>query len=147
MQMEFFNKKAGFDYQFLEKFETGIELNGQEVKSIKTGHISLAGSYVIIRGSEAWLIGTDIPPYQPKNAPKGYDPARARRLLLKGKEIDYLTGKTHESGLTLLPTKVYTTKGLIKVEIALARHKKMSDKREVIKKREAQREITSGRFF
>ncbi|KKR09633.1 MAG: SsrA-binding protein [Parcubacteria group bacterium GW2011_GWA2_39_18] len=147
MQLVFFNKKAGFEYQFLEKFETGVELNGQEVKSIKAGHISLAGSYVIIRGGEAWLIGTNIPPYQAKNAPKEYNENRARRLLLKRKEIDYLMGKTKESGLTLLPTKVYTTKGLIKVEIALARHKKMSDKREVIKKREAQREITSGRFF
>jgi len=147
MQLVFFNKKAGFEYNFLEKFEAGIKLTGGEVKSIKTGHLSLTGSYVILKSGEMWLVNANIPPYQAKNTPPGYDASAPRKLLLKKKEIDYLVGKIQESGLTLLPTKVYTVKGLIKIEIALARHKKMSDKREIIKKREAQREIISGRFF
>lgn len=122
-------------------------MTGGEVKSIKTGHMNLSGSYVVLRGGEAWLINAEIPPYQPKNAPSGYDPHRARRLLLKQKELAYLAGKSEERGLTILPTKVYTTRGLVKVEIALSRHKKASDKREAIRERETRREITSGRFF
>jgi len=136
------NKKAYFDYEILEKFEAGISLIGQEVKSIKTGHVSIKGSYVVIdRNSEVFLIGANIPPYQPKNSPKDYTPERPRKLLLKKSEIKYLLGKSQEKGLTLIPLKVYTNKGKIKIEFGIGKGKKKFDKRENIKKREANKEI------
>ena len=137
------NKRAYFDYEILETYEAGIELLGFEVKAIKNNRINLAGSYVVIRNNEAWLINADIPAYQPKNAPIDYDSKRTRRLLINKSEITSFIGKIHEKGLTLLPLKVYTKskKNLIKIEIGLARSKKKADKREIIKKREIQREI------
>jgi len=135
------NKKAHFDYEILEKFEAGIVLLGTEVKSIKNGRINLAGSYIVQKENEFFLINSNIPPYQPGNAPKDYDPLRSRKILLQRKEIDYLIGKTKQKGLTLLPLNVYTKGGKIKVEFGLAQGKKKFDKRESIKKREAQREI------
>src|SRR3989344_3607478 len=102
------NKRAYFDYEILETFETGVELFGFEVKSVKNGQINLAGSYAIIRGGEVWLINADIPAYQPKNAPEDYDSKRSRRLLLRKKEIGTLIGRTVEKGLTLVPLRVYT---------------------------------------
>ena len=137
------NKRAYFDYEILETYEAGIELLGFEVKSIKTGRVNLAGAYVVIRGNQAWLLNADIPAYQPKNAPPDYDPKRTRRLLLKKSEITNLIGRTQEKGLTLLPLKVYTKgkSGKIKIEIGLAKSKKKADKREAIKKREAEREM------
>ncbi len=134
------NKKAYFDYEILETFEAGMVLIGQEVKAIKTRHISLKGSYVVITGEELFLIGVNIPAYQPKNAPKDYEPERSRKLLLKKSEIRYLIGKTKQRGLTLIPLKVYTKKTRIKLEFGIARGKKKYDKREVIKKREFERE-------
>jgi len=135
------NKKAYFDYKILEEFEAGVALTGQEVKAIKTSKISLKGSYVIIRGGEAFLINCQVPPYQPANAPDNYNPTRARKLLLKKSQIKYLTGKTQEKGLTLVPLMVYTKKGKIKIRIGLAKGKRKKDKREKIKKREQEREI------
>ena len=135
------NKKAYFDYQILEKFEAGIVLAGYEVKSIKSGRINLAGSYVIIKNEEAYLINASIPPYQPKNVPPEYDPSRQRKLLLKKKEIKYLIGKTRQKGLTLVPLKMYTKKREVKLEFGVAKGKKKADKRELIKKREVKREI------
>lgn len=136
------NKKAYYNYQILEKFEAGISLIGQEVKSIKTRGVNLAGSYVIIRGKEAFWVGVKIPPYQPKNAPVDYNPERSRKLLLRKSEIKYLIGKSKQKGLTLIPLRVYTTgRGRIKLEFAVAKGKKKFDKREIIKKREAEREI------
>lgn len=137
------NKRAYFDHEILETFEAGIELKGFEVKSIKNGRINLAGSYVVFRENQFWLLGADIPAYQPKNAPEDYDSKRTRRLLLKNNEIKELIGRTQEKGLTLLPLKVYT-KGklnLIKIEIGLAKSRKKADKRELLKKREADREM------
>ena len=134
------NKRAYFDYEIIETFEAGMALIGQEVKAIKTGHISLKGSYVVIKDSEVFLIGANIPPYQPKNAPKDYEPQRSRKLLLKKSEIKYLTGKSKQKGLTLIPLKVYTKRGKIKLEFGIGRGKKKSDKREAIKKREFERE-------
>lgn len=134
------NKRAYYDYEILEKFEAGLVLIGQEVKSIKAGHISLAGSYVVPQGNELFLINADIPPYQPKNAPKDYDSKRSRKLLLKKSEIKYLIGKTKQKGLTLIPLKVYDKSGKIKLEFGIGRGKKKSDKRETIKKREFERE-------
>ena len=137
------NKRVYFDYEILETYEAGIELLGFEVKSIKTGRINLAGTYVVIRDNQAWLLNADIPPYQPKNTPLDYDPKRTRRLLLQKSEIKNLIGRTQERGLTLIPLKVYT-KGRqqrIKLEIGLAKSRKKRDKRELIKKRDIEREI------
>ena len=140
------NKKAYFNYEILEKFEAGISLVGQEVKSIKTRGVNLAGSYVVLkeRGGktpEVFWVGTKILAYQPKNAPADYDPERSRKLLLKKAEIKYLIGKVKERGLTLIPLRVYTNDGKIKLEIGLVRGKKKVDKREKIKKRDTEREI------
>lgn len=136
------NKKAYFDYEVLEKFEAGIALTGREVKSIKGGHISLSGSYVVIDSKrEVFLIGSHVPPYQPKNTPGDYDPERSRKLLLRKEEIKYLIGKHAQKGLTFIPLKVYTNNGNIKLEFGIARGKKKFDKREAIKKRETIREI------
>lgn len=135
------NRKAYFNYEVLEKYEAGISLIGNEVKSIKQGHMSIEGAYVVIRGGEAFLLGAHVPPYQPKNAPRDYNPERTRKLLLRKDELNYLIGKTQEKGLTLLPLKVYTLNSNIKIEFGLARGKKKRDKRETIKKREADREI------
>ncbi len=139
------NKRAYFDHEILKTFEAGVELKGLEVKSIKNGRINLASSYVVFRENQFWLLGADIPAYQPKNAPEDYNSKRTRRLLLKSNEIKELIGKTQEKGLTLLPLKVYT-KGklnLIKIEIGLAKSRKKADKRELLKKREADREMAS----
>ena len=135
------NKKAYFDYEIIEKYEAGLVLIGQEVKSIKTGHISLSGSYVVISQNEPYLIGAKIPPYQPKNAPENYNPEQSRKLLLNKKEIDYLAGKANAKGFSLIPLKVYEKGGRIKIEFALARGKKKYDKKEKIKKRDIERDI------
>jgi SsrA-binding protein len=139
------NKKALFDYEILERFEAGIFLIGQEVKSIKLGRINLKGSYVILKqsekSSEVFLIGCSVPPYQPKNSPQDYDPQRSRKLLLRKEEIKYLIGKSSQKGLTIIPLKVYTKKGKIKVEIGIAKGRKKYDKKELIKKRETDKEI------
>lgn len=140
------NKKAYFNYEILEKFEAGISLVGHEVKSIKTGRMILRGGYVILKYSkkvtpEVFLVGADIPPYQPKNTPSGYDSQRSRKLLLKKQEINYLIGKSNIKGLTIVPLRVYTKKGKIKIEIGVVKGKKKADKREYIKKREIDKEI------
>ena len=140
------NKKAYFNYEILEKFEAGIALIGQEVKSLKTRGVNLAGSYVIIKGEEAFWIGANIHPYQPKNTPSDYNPERSRKLLLKKSEIQYLIGKSRQRNLTLIPLKVYTRKGKIKLEFGVGRGKKKFDKRESIKKRDAEREIRRELF-
>jgi len=138
------NRRANYDYEILERFEAGIELHGYEVKSIKTGHVSIAGSHVTVRNGAAWLLNSDIPPYQPKNMPKDYDHSRTRKLLLNKKEIDELTGRIKEKGLTAIPLRLYTAHGkraVIKLEIGLARSKKQYDKRELLKKKEVERTI------
>lgn len=136
------NKKAYFNYEILEKFEAGMSLIGQEVKSIRMNRLNLTGAYVVIdKNSEANLVGANIPAYQLKNAPSDYDPQRSRKLLLKKKEIQYLIGKSREKGLTLIPLRVYTNNGKIKLEFGIAKGKKQYDKREKTKKRELDREI------
>lgn len=135
------NKKAYFDYEILEKFEAGIELFGHEVKSLKNKRGTLDGSRVIIRGGEAFVVGFDIPPYQPKNIPGNYETQRTRKLLLRKKEIKYLIGKSNVSGLTLAPLAVYNKGRLIKIEFAVVKGLKNQDKREKIKEREAKRKI------
>lgn len=135
------NKKAYYSYEILERFEAGISLIGQEVKSLKTRRVNLSGTYVLVKNEEAFWVGANIPPYQPKNAPPDYEPFRFRKLLLKKSEIKYLIGKSKESGLTLVPLKIYTKNGKIKLEFGLSRGRKKFDKRELIKKRETEREI------
>jgi len=134
------NRRARFDYEILEKYEAGIELLGMEVKSVRDGRMSLEGSFVIVRGGEAYLMNANIPPYQPNNAPENYDPLRNRKLLLTKKEMHELT-KSEKINLTIVPLKVYNKGRKIKIEIALAKGKKKRDKRESIKKRETDREI------
>jgi len=128
-------------YEILETFQAGLVLNGQEVKSIKSGRIQLAGSYIVFQGEELFLVGSTIPAYQPANAPSNYKEDRARKLLLHAEELKYLIGKTQQKGLTLIPLKVYNQKRTLKLEFGLARGKGKADKREDIKKREAKREI------
>lgn len=135
------NRKAYFNYEILEKFEAGLVLTGQEVKSIRQGRVQITGSYVMPRNEELWLMGATIPPYQPKNVPADYDPQRPRKLLLKKEEIKYLTGKSQQKGLTLVPLKVYTNKGRIKLEFGVARGRKKAGKKEVLKKRAVEREM------
>lgn len=135
------NKKAYFNYQILEKFEAGIVLFGQEVKSLKTNAVNLSGSYVVIKDNEVFWIGANISPYQPGNIGSNYNPGRSRKLLLKKSEIKYLIGKAKQKGLTLIPLRVYTIKGKIKLEFAITTGKKKFDKRESIKKREIEREL------
>jgi len=137
MFTEIRNKKATFDYDILEKYEAGIELFGFEVKSIKGGHGSLAGTQVVVRDNEAWLIGANIPPYQVGNTPAGYEPTRSRRLLLTKHEIKELIGKREQKGLTLVPLALYNKNSKIKVSVAVAKGRKKYDKREVSKKRDA----------
>jgi SsrA-binding protein len=142
------NKKAYYDYEILEKFQAGLVLNGQEVKSLRTRGISLSGTYIEIKPNnkgffEAFWVGVNIPPYQSANIDKSYDPQRPRKLLLNREEIDYLTGKIKEKGLTLVPLSVYTGTYKIKLEFGLAKGKKKFDKRESIKKREVERKIKS----
>jgi len=135
------NKKAYFDYEILEKFEAGLQLLGWEVKSLKSRRGSLPGGRVIIRGNEAFLVGLDIPPYQPNNQPDNYEEQRTIKLLITKKEINYLVGKSKEKRLTIVPLKLYTKAGKVKLEIALCRGKKKFEKREKIKKRETDRTI------
>ena len=135
------NKKAYFNYEILEKFEAGVVLNGQEVKSLKTNGVNLAGSYAVLKDEELFWIGANIPPYQPRNIGSSYDPERSRKLLLKKTEIKYLIGKSRQKGLTLMPIKLYTIRGKIKLEFAIVRGKRQFDKRDSIRKREVEREI------
>lgn len=135
------NKKALFDYEKRQNFEAGISLAGYEVKSIKSGGCSLDGSYVIIRGGEAFLTGAHISPYQPSNMPRNYDPARARKLLLSKKEIAVLADAEKSKGLTIIPVSMYSKNNKIKVEIWTARGKKKYDKRQDIKKRDVEKEL------
>jgi len=135
------NKKIEYNYEILKKYSAGIVLNGQEVKSIKTGKATISGSFVVFKGEEMFLIGANIPPYQPKNAPKDYNPQRSRKLLLKKEEIKQLIGASKQKGLTMAPLMLYTDHSKIKLEFAIVKGKKKFDKREKIKKRETEREI------
>ncbi|OIO07871.1 SsrA-binding protein [Candidatus Falkowbacteria bacterium CG_4_9_14_3_um_filter_36_9] len=142
-----FNKRANFDYEIKEKYEAGLVLLGHEVKSIKTGHINLKGSYVTFKKAkgrllpELFLINVHIPLYKFAGSIKNYDPYRSRKLLLKKNEISHLIGKKQEQGLTLVPIKVYTKRGYVKLEFGIGRGKKKADKRETIKKRDIDRRI------
>lgn len=135
------NKRAYFNYEILETFDGGIELFGHEVKALKAGKGSLAGSYIIVRGNEVFLVGADIAPYQPKNTPQEYDSKRNRKLLLTKKEISKLVGIEKEKGLTIIPLSLYNKGRYLKISLGIGRGKKILDKRETIKKREADIEM------
>jgi SsrA-binding protein len=135
------NRKAHFNYSVEETFEAGIELSGFEVKSIKKGQGTISSAFCVVRGGEAYMLNMHIPPYQPHNIDAGYDPDRTRRLLLSKKEIKKLADKDSMKGLTLVPLSLYSKGRYVKVSIAVARVKKVFDKRETIKKRESDREV------
>ncbi len=135
------NKKAKFDYEILETVEAGLVLSGMEVKSIRTGHISLKGAFVTFHNNSAFLTNVHISKYKYAGKVLNYDPERSRKLLLKKKEIDHLRGKSLERGLTIIPISVYTKGRHIKIEIAVCRGKKKYDKREDIKKQDIKRKM------
>lgn len=137
------NKRAYFDYEILENYDAGIVLQGPEVKSIKAGKVDISGSYITFDKNQVpWLMNATIAPYPPaKGAQQNYDPTQSRRILLNKKEIHRLLGLSQTKGLTIIPLKLYNIKGLIKVEIGVARGKKKFDKRETIKAREDERKI------
>jgi SsrA-binding protein len=134
------NKKAYHDYYVLEVFEAGIVLKGTEVKSVKQGRINLKDSYAKIKDGEVFLFNAHISAYKHGNV-FNHDPTRTRKLLLNRKEIDKVSGKINEKGLTLVPLKVYLKKGLVKIELGLCKGKKEYDKREDIKRRDIEREM------
>lgn len=141
------NKKALHDYTVKDTLEAGIKLTGQEVKSIKQKNISLKGAYITInytgpkKQPEPWLINAHISPYKFAGKLKNYEPTRSRKLLLNKKEINKLIGLKKQKGLTFMPLLIYTKRGLIKIQLGLCRGKKLHDKRQDIKKREAERRI------
>lgn len=135
------NKKAFFNYEILGSYEAGISLLGSEVKSIREGKISLKESYAEIKGGEVFLVNCHISPYEAANR-FNHEPMRKRKLLLHRQEIKRLTGKIKEKGLTLIPTKVMINdKGKVKVEVSLARGKRIYQKREAIKEKDREREM------
>ncbi len=135
------NRKAGFDYEITKQYEAGIELKGYEVKSAKDGRFQIVGSQALIRGGEAWLVNSHIPPYQAKNTPPDYEEDRTRRLLLSKDEIHELTGLLQDKSQHIIPLRAYIKKGYIKLMLGVGHSRKRSDKREAIKKRTHNREM------
>ena len=137
------NRKAFHDYLILETFETGLVLRGTEVKSIREGNVNLRDSFARIENGEVFVYGLHIQPYSHRGY-ADHEPLRPRKLLLHAHEIRKLIGKTVERGMTLVPTRVYFKNGRVKVAIALAKGKQAYDKRETIKRREAERETRAA---
>jgi SsrA-binding protein len=135
--MKILNRKARFNYKLFDKFEAGISLIGGEVKAIRRGHVDLSHSYAKIIDNEIYLINANIP----IEGKKDYKPARTRKLLLHKKQIITISAKIKAKRLTLIPTKVYTRKRLVKVEVALAKTKRKFEKKQAIKNRDIEREI------
>ena len=134
------NRRARFDYFVDDRLEAGIQLTGTEVKSLRVGEGSIAESYATVEGEEVWLINSNIPEYSHGNR-LNHQPKRARKLLLKSREISKLQGAVTREGLTLVPLSIYfNSRGRAKVELAIARGKKMHDKRDAIRDRESKRE-------
>lgn len=136
-----YNRRAGFDYTLLEHYEAGLALTGGEVKSVKTGHASLKGAFVTVRGNDLYLTNCLIPRYAHAGVKVPHEDTRSRRLLLRKREIRSLIGKAREQGLTLVPIRLYIKRQLVKLEFAVAKGKKEYDKRSDIGKREAKRRI------
>ncbi len=137
------NRKARYDYHLIETFEAGLALVGTEVKAIREGRVNLRDSYCRLEGGEAWLLAAHIGQYS-HSGYASHDPVRRRKLLLNRSELNKLLGKTTERGLTIVPLRMYLKKGRVKVAIALARGKKTYDKRETIRRREAERETRAA---
>lgn len=135
------NRHAHHSYEILDTFEAGIVLSGSEVKSLRGGNGSLQEAFVAQEDGGLSVVRMYLPPYQPKNAGPGYDPYHARRLLLRRDQMQSLIRKKATEGLTVIPLSLYEKHGLIKVELGLARGKKLHDKRETLKKRDAEREM------
>ena len=138
------NRKAHFEYEILEKFEAGIELLGSEVKSLRNRDVSIAEAYAGPRAGEMWLLNMNIKPYAQANI-RNHEPLRPRKLLLHRREIARIAAKVSERGFTVVPLALYWKHGIAKICLALARGKRQFDKRETIKKREAEREIRRAR--
>lgn len=137
------NREAYHNFHILETYECGIALTGTEVKSIREGRCNLKDSYAQVRNGEAWLLNAHISPYSHGNR-ENHEPTRSRKLLLHKREIERLIGKAQEKGLTLVPTRMYLKNGRVKLELAVAKGKKLFDKRETEKRREADREARAA---
>ena len=133
------NRKASFNYFFIDTLEAGISLKGSEVKSLRDGKGSIADSYAVDSNGEIFLVNSHIPLYR-QSSYNNHDPKGNRKLLLKRREINKLIGRINQEGLTIIPTKMYFVKGKVKIEIAVAKGKKIYDKRQVKKKRDWNRE-------
>jgi SsrA-binding protein len=134
------NRKAKFEYFLLDSFEAGIVLKGSEIKSIRARQISINEAYVLIDGFEAWLVNSHISPYDPASS-QNHDPIRKRKLLLNKKEILKIWAGVNQKGLTIIPTQIYLKNGRAKVNISLAKGKKLFDKRREIAKKDIQRDM------
>ena len=134
------NRKAFHDYSIEDTLEAGIALSGTEVKSLRDGKANLKDSYVLVKGGEVFLLNCHISPYSHGNI-MNHDPVRTRKLLLHRKEIERMSGKAAAKGYTLIPLKIYFKASFAKVEIGLAKGKRLFEKRDTIKEREAKREI------
>ncbi len=138
------NRKAHHEYHILETFEAGMVLLGSEVKSLRDGNASLSDAFARVEGGEAWLYNLHIGPYKPAG-PEAHEFKRRRKLLLQRREIRRLSGSVEQAGLTLIPLEIYFRNGVAKLKLALARGKRHRDRREDIKKREAEREMGRAR--
>jgi SsrA-binding protein len=141
------NRKAKFEYFLFEKIEAGIALHGSEIKSIRAGQISLAEAYVQINEREAWLMEAHIAPYEQSGKYFNHEPRRPRKLLLHSDEIHKLWNSVRQKGVTVVPTRVYLKNGRAKIEIAVAKGKKLYDKRDAIAKRDAERDQRRGQEY
>ncbi len=139
------NRKAKFNYFLLEHFEAGLELRGTEIKSIRAGKVSIEEAYITVDGKQAWLVDAHIAPYEEASR-FNHDPKRVRRLLLHKKEIRSLWDEVRLKGVTIVPTRVYLKNGRAKLEIAIAKGKKLYDKRASIAEREVKRDIERQRI-
>lgn len=138
------NRKAHFEYFLLEHFEAGIALQGSEIKSVRAGQVSLVEAYVQVTAREAWLMNAHIAPYEQANR-YNHDPVRPRRLLLHRREIRGLWDAVRQKGVTVIPVQMYLKEGRAKLDIALAKGKKLYDKRQDIARRDLERELDRGR--
>lgn len=134
------NKKARFEYEILETVEAGMVLQGTEIKSLREGRVNLKESFARIHNGEVWLEGCHISPYSHGNV-HNHDPLRPRKLLLHKRQIDQLTGKVEQKGLTLIPLAIFLSNGKAKLDLAVGRGKKLHDKRETARRKTVQREI------
>jgi SsrA-binding protein len=137
------NRKAAFEYHLFERFEAGVALQGTEVKAIREGRVNLVDAFCRVERGEVWLFELHVGAYSHRGS-ADHDPRRPRKLLLHRSEINKLTGRSVEKGMTIVPVRMYFKSGRVKVEIALAKGKKLYDKRETVKRREAERETRAA---